>query len=64
MMPDDATRRAWWINLAEIAQRLDDEAKRQRALETARGPDARDEVARRAVEMLKYAGAREPKGRP
>ncbi len=64
LMPDDATRRAWWINLAEIAQRLNDEAKRQKALEMARGRDAGDEVARRAVEMLKYSGAREPRGRP
>jgi tetratricopeptide (TPR) repeat protein len=64
LMPDDATRRAWWINLAEIALRLNDEAKRQRALEAARGHGPGDEVARRAAEMLKYSGAREDRRKP
>jgi hypothetical protein len=63
-MPDDATRRAWWINLAEVAVRLNDEAKRQRALEAARGQGPGDEVARRAAEMLKYSGTRGQGGKP
>ena len=64
LMPDDAIRRAWWMNLADIALRLNDEAKRRKALEAARGLDSGDEIARHAVEMLKYTGAPGEKAKP
>ena len=48
---DDATRRRWWLNLAEVAQRNNDDAGRARAIEAAKSPTTVDEVTRRA---LKY----------
>ncbi len=48
---DDATRRRWWLNLAEVAQRNNDDVGRARAIEAAKSPTTVDEVTRRA---LKY----------
>ncbi len=48
---DDATRRMWWLNLAEVAQRTGDDAGRVRAIEAAKAPSSVDEITRRA---LKY----------
>jgi hypothetical protein len=45
---DDATRRMWWLNLAEIAQRVGDDSGRARAIEAAKAPDSVDEITRRA----------------
>src|SRR5262249_7665170 len=39
LMPDPTVRRSWWMNLAEIALRQNDESSRQKALEAARGSD-------------------------
>jgi tetratricopeptide (TPR) repeat protein len=58
LMPNSTIRRSWWMNLAEIKLRLNDETHRQQALEAARGNDTNDEITRRAVELLKYYGAR------
>jgi hypothetical protein len=58
LMPDSTFRRSWWMNLAEIALRQNDESGRQKALEAARGNDPNDEITRRAVELLKYYGVR------
>ena len=57
-MPDEAIRRSWWMNLADIELRLNDEPKRLQALESAREPDSNDEITRRAQEFLKYTGTR------
>ena len=45
----DTTRRMWWLNLAELAQRTNDDALRVRAIEAAKSPSTVDEVTRRAV---------------
>jgi hypothetical protein len=58
LMPDLTFRRSWWMNLAEIALRQNDESARQKALEAARGNDPNDEITRRAVELLRYYGVR------
>ncbi len=47
---DDATRRMWWLNLAEVAQRLGDDSSRARAIEAAKAPDSADEITRRALQ--------------
>ncbi len=60
---DDLTRRRWWINLADIAQRGGDKAARNRALEAARGTETTDEITRLALELQQdLAGA--TAGRP
>jgi tetratricopeptide (TPR) repeat protein len=53
LMPELSIRRSWWMNLAEIALRLNNESSRQKALEAARGTDLDDEITRRAAEILK-----------
>ncbi len=58
LMPDLTIKRSWWLNLAEVALRLNDEANRQKALEAARANDPNDEITRRAVELLKDYGVR------
>lgn len=58
LMPDEAIRRSWWMNLADIELRLNDEPRRLQALESARKPDSNDEITRRAQEFLKYSGTR------
>jgi hypothetical protein len=63
MMPSDATRRSWWMNVADIALKLNDEPGRQKALESAKGLVANDEIAYRAIEILKYSIVRADKPR-
>jgi hypothetical protein len=58
LMADVTIRRSWWINVAEIALRQNDESSRQKALEAARGTDPNDEITRRAVDLLKFYGRR------
>jgi hypothetical protein len=58
LMPDPTIRRSWWVNLAEVALRQNDESSRQKALEAARGNDPKEEITRRAVELLKDYGVR------
>jgi hypothetical protein len=47
---DDATRRMWWLNLAEVALRANDDAGRDRAIEAAKSPTTVDEITRRALQ--------------
>ncbi len=64
MMPNDLIRRSWWLNLADLALRLNDESGRQKALEQAKGIQNLDEVAKRATELLKFSSVRAEKAQP
>ena len=46
---DDASRRMWWLNLADVARRSNDDKLRARAIEAAKAPESGDEITRRAV---------------
>jgi hypothetical protein len=61
LMPDGPFRRSWYVNLADIEQRLGDETRRREALEAARGADANGEIARRAANLLKLSVGRAEK---
>ena len=63
-MPSPRVRRAWWVNVADIALRLDDEFARQKALEAANSHDPNDEITRRVVELQKFSGNRGEKAAP
>lgn len=56
LMPVDSIRRSWWLNLADIALRLNEEATRQKALDSAKSTDPRDPITQRAVELQKKSG--------
>jgi hypothetical protein len=56
-MPVDVIRRAWWVNLADLESRLNEEPERLEALETAKVADLKDEITRRVVEIQKASGA-------
>jgi hypothetical protein len=58
LMPSDIVRRSWWLNVADLAARLDDDVKRQKALESAKGGNTNDPITKRAIELLKLAGSR------
>jgi tetratricopeptide (TPR) repeat protein/pSer/pThr/pTyr-binding forkhead associated (FHA) protein len=58
LMPDDRVRRSWYLNLADLALRLDDEPKRLKALEAAQGADSQDEITQRAFDLLRFTGVR------
>ena len=58
---NDLIRRSWWFNLADIAQRLDDEGQRQAALRAALAVNNSDDISRR-VGLLQKAG--DAKARP
>ena len=58
LMPDDSIRRSWYVNLADLDLRLNDEPKRRRALEAARGLSRNDEISRRVNDLLKAFGGR------
>jgi len=62
-MPIDLINRSWWLNLAEVDRRLNDESGRQTALGMAKGMDANDEIAQRAVDQLKFSGTRADRAR-
>ena len=62
-MPIDAIKRSWWMNLAEIERRLNDDSGRQTALELARGHNANDEISQRAVDLMRFSGTRADKVR-
>lgn len=57
----DPIKRSWWMNLAEIERRLNDDSGRQLALELARGNNANDEISQRAVELIRFSGSRSDK---
>jgi tetratricopeptide (TPR) repeat protein len=54
---DATTRRSWWFNLAEIAQRLDDQTQRDTALRAALASGPSDDITRRAAELQRTAPA-------
>jgi tetratricopeptide (TPR) repeat protein len=58
LMPDDSVRRSWYVNLADLELRLNDEPRRRRALEAARGLARNDEISRRVNDLLKAFGGR------
>jgi hypothetical protein len=59
---NDLIRRSWWFNLADIAQRLDDEGQRQAALRAALAVNHSDDISRR-VGLLQKAGDAKPRPR-
>jgi hypothetical protein len=56
LMPLDVVRRAWWLNLADIALRLNEPSDRRFALDLAKSDDTKDEITLRAVELQKASG--------
>lgn len=56
LMPVDMIRRAWWLNVADLNLRLNEEPKRLKALELAKSDDLRDEITQRAVALQKASG--------
>ncbi|WP_422930968.1 hypothetical protein [Singulisphaera sp. PoT] len=62
MMSNGLIRRSWWINVADLAKQVNDEAGQQKALELAKGTQNSDEVSKRATELLRYITIRADKG--
>jgi tetratricopeptide (TPR) repeat protein len=56
MMPEETIRRSWWMNVADLALRVNEEPKRLKALEMAKSSDPKDEITQRAVELQKAIG--------
>jgi tetratricopeptide (TPR) repeat protein len=56
LMPDDSVRRSWWMNVADLSLRVNDEPSRLKALELAKSLDPKDEITQRAVELQKAIG--------
>lgn len=54
--PVEAARRAWWLNVADVALRLNEESERRSALDSAKNSDPKDEITVRAVELQKSSG--------
>ena len=46
LVDNDLVRRSWWFNLADIAQRLNDEAQQQAAIRAALAVHSSDEITR------------------
>jgi hypothetical protein len=55
---NELIRRSWWFNLADIAQRLDDEGQRQAALRAALAVHSSDDISRRVSLLQKSADAK------
>ena len=55
-MPVEAVRRAWWVNVADLSLRLNEDADRRLALDAAKNADPKDEITRRAVDLQKTSG--------
>jgi hypothetical protein len=55
---NELIRRSWWFNLADIAQRLDDEGQRQAALRAALAVHNSDDISRRVGLLQKSADAK------
>lgn len=60
LMPDDLVKRSWWLNVADLASKVNDESEHGRALDAARGHDTKDEIARHAQDLLSRDGGRRP----
>jgi tetratricopeptide (TPR) repeat protein len=58
LLDDDTLKRSWWFNLADIAFRLADDAKRQAALRATLTTAASDDISRRATEILRATNTR------
>jgi tetratricopeptide (TPR) repeat protein len=57
---NDLIRRSWWFNLADIAQRLQDEPMRQAALRSAVAVPSSDEITRRVSIVQKSGASKSP----
>jgi tetratricopeptide (TPR) repeat protein len=55
-MPNDTFRRSWWMNLADIYLRLNDDARKRSAWEAAKGTDPKEEITRRVIQSQTQAG--------
>ena len=55
---NDLVRRSWWFNLADIAQRLNDEGQRQSAFRAVLASDGSDDIARRVSQIQRASEAR------
>lgn len=55
-MPIESVRRAWWVNVADLSLRLNEDADRRVALDAAKNGDPKDEITRRAVDLQKSSG--------
>jgi hypothetical protein len=55
---NDLIRRSWWFNLADIAQRLDDESQRQAAFRAVLAGQISDDIARRVSQIQRSAVAK------
>jgi tetratricopeptide (TPR) repeat protein len=49
LVDDEMSRRSWWFNLADIAQKLDDQTQRDAALRAAVASGPSDDISRRAA---------------
>jgi hypothetical protein len=59
---NDLIRRSWWFNLADVAQRLDDEGQRQAAFRAVLAAHGSDDIARR-VSQIQRSGDARPRAR-
>lgn len=57
-MPVEVARRSWWFNLADVERHLNNDRKRQEALEAAKSTAQSDEITRHALELQKGSGYR------
>jgi tetratricopeptide (TPR) repeat protein len=55
---NELIRRSWWFNLADIAQRLNDEGQRQAALRAALAVNSSDDISRRVGVLQRSADAK------
>jgi hypothetical protein len=55
-IPSDLIRRSWWINVADLARRLNEESNRSEALDLAKSTDLKDDVTLRAIDLQKEMG--------
>ena len=58
LVDDEMLKRSWWFNLADIAFRLADDAKRQSALRATLTVAGSDDISRRATEILRATNTR------
>jgi tetratricopeptide (TPR) repeat protein len=54
---EDTSRRSWWFNLAEVADRAGDQAQRDLALRAALAAGPSDDISRRAADAQRTASA-------
>jgi tetratricopeptide (TPR) repeat protein len=54
---DDTSRRSWWFNLAEVADRKGDQTQRDLALRAALASGPSDDISRRAADLQRTSSA-------